>query len=144
VRLETEKKLSAWVPAVAWTVLIFCVSSIPHLAVAVFRFEHFDKLAHATEYTGLGVFLTVAYWGSFSGRPRLRVVSLLAIATGLAIAVADEAYQLTVPGRATEFYDWMADAGGVTLGGAAMAFFYARFRPWVAGVIRRLEKGEST
>jgi hypothetical protein len=141
VRLETEKKLSAWVPAVAWTVLIFCVSSIPGLAPIVFKFKYFDKVAHATEYTGLGVFLTVAYWGSWSGRPRLRVVALLAIATGLAIAVSDEAYQLTVPGRATEFYDWVADSIGVMLGSAVMVCFYGHFRPWAAGVVRRLENG---
>jgi VanZ like family len=141
VRLETEKKLSAWVPAVAWTVLIFCVSSIPGLAPIVFRFEYFDKLAHGTEYTGLGVFLTVAYRGSLSGRPKLRFVSLLAIATGLAIAVADEMYQFTVPGRAVEFYDWVADATGVVIGSTVMVCFYSRVRPWAAGVVRRLENG---
>jgi hypothetical protein len=141
VRPETERKLSAWVPAAAWTALIFCVSSIPGLAPIIFRFKYFDKLAHATEYLGLGVFLTVAYRGSLSGRPRLGLTLALAIATGLAIAVADEAYQLTVPGRAVEFYDWVADATGVVLGSAAMTFAYARVRPWAAGVFRRLENG---
>ena len=141
MRLETERKLSAWVPAAAWTVLIFCVSSIPGLAPIVFKFRFFDKLAHATEYLGLGVFLTVAYRGSLSRNARLGLVSLLAVATGLAIAVADEMYQLTVPGRAVEFYDWVADAAGVVLGSAAMALTYARLRPWAAGVFRRLENG---
>jgi VanZ family protein len=141
VRLETERKLSAWVPAVAWTVLIFCVSSIPGLAPIAFKFKYFDKFAHAIEYTGLGVFLTVAYYGSLSGRPQLRVVSLLAIATGLAIAVADEMYQLTVPGRVADLHDWAADAAGVVIGGAAMVFCYSRVRPWAAGVVRRLENG---
>lgn len=141
MNIETENRLSAWVPAVAWTVLIFCVSSIPGLAPIVFKFKYFDKLAHATEYTGLGVFLTVAYRGSLSARSGLRIVSLLAVATGLAIAVADEAYQLTVPGRAVEFYDWVADAAGVVLGSAAMVCVYARVRPWAAGVVRRLENG---
>ncbi len=141
MRLETERKLSAWVPAVAWTVLIFCVSSIPGLGPIVFRFKYFDKFAHATEYAGLGVFLTVAYWGSLSRRPRLCAVSLLAVATGLAIAVADEAYQVTVPGRVADVHDWMADAGGVVLGSAVMAWCYSRVRPWAAGVVRRLENG---
>ena len=139
MRLETEKKLSAWVPAVAWTVLIFCVSSIPGLAPIVFKFKYFDNVAHAIEYTGLGVFLMVAYWGSWSRRPRLRVVALLAVATGLAIAVSDEMYQLTVPGRVADVHDWAADATGVVLGSAVMVCFYSRVRPWAAGVVRRLE-----
>ena len=141
MRPETERKLSAWVPAAAWTALIFCVSSIPGLAPIIFRFEHFDKVAHATEYFGLGVFLTVAYRGSLSGRPRLGLVVSLAVATGLTVAVGDEAYQLTVPGRAVEFYDCVADATGVTLGSATMACVYARVRPWAAGVFGRLENG---
>jgi hypothetical protein len=135
---ETERKLSAWVPAVAWTFLIFCVSSIPGLAPVILRFKFADKLAHACEYAGLGVFLTVAYRGSLS-HGRLRFASLLAIATGLCIGVSDELYQFTVPGRAVEFLDWLADASGVVLGNRVMAYYYARFRPWAAGVVRKVE-----
>jgi len=138
VRPDVERKLSAWVPAVAWTVLIFCVSSIPGLAPVILRFKFADKLAHACEFAGLGVFLTVAYRGTL-GERRLRFASLLAVATGLGIAVSDELYQFTVPGRAVEFLDWLADAVGVVLGNRVMAYYYTRFRPWAAGVARRIE-----
>ncbi|MBM3307557.1 MAG: VanZ family protein [Candidatus Eisenbacteria bacterium] len=138
---ELERKLSAWVPAVAWTVLIFCVSSIPGIAPIIFRFKFFDKLAHAIEYAGLGIFLTIAYRGSLPRGARLSAAALLAVATGLAIAVADEAYQLTVPGRAVEFHDWVADATGVVLGSLIMVYCYRRVVPWAARVAERLERG---
>lgn len=138
MRPELEQKLSAWVPAAAWTVLIFCVSSIPGIVPVILKFKFADKLAHAVEYAGLGIFLTVAYKGSLP-RARIRLTSLLAVATGLAIAVGDEMYQLTVPGRAVEFLDWLADATGVVIGNRLMACFYSRFRPWAIEVVRRFE-----
>jgi VanZ family protein len=35
---------------------------------------------------------------------------------GLAVGVLDEFYQLSVPGRAVEFLDWVSDTVGVVIG----------------------------
>lgn len=105
----------AWILAIAYVVLIFAVSSIPGsvLRVPVFRLS--DKLAHAAEYTGLGLLLTAAYRRMLAP-DRLRWLAPCVIATGFAVGAADELYQNTVPGRAVEFLDWVGDAVGVLVG----------------------------
>jgi VanZ family protein len=120
LRPETERKIMAWVPAIAYTGLIFGVSSISGLSPPIPRFELFDKFAHFVEFAGLTLFLTVAFRRSLANARRAMTPAFV-IAVGLAIGVLDELYQLTVPGRALEFLDWVADAVGVLIGaGIAM------------------------
>jgi VanZ family protein len=114
---ETERRIAAWVPAIAYTGLIFGVSSIAGLSPPVPTFRLFDKVAHIVEFTGLALFLTVAFRGSLP-EARRAMTPLFVIALGLAVGVLDEFYQLSVPGRSREFLDWVADAVGVLIGAA--------------------------
>jgi VanZ family protein len=112
---ETEKAIEAWIPAIVYTMFIFGVSSIRGLTLPFGTFKLFDKVAHLTEFAGLGLFLTIAFRGSLS-KKRRRHTMLLVIAIGLSIGVSDELYQSTVPGRMVDFFDWVADAAGILVG----------------------------
>jgi hypothetical protein len=117
---EAERKIAAWIPAIAYIGLIFGVSSIAGLSPPVPTFKLFDKAAHVVEFTGLALFLTVAFRGSLPAARR-GAAALFVVALGLAIGVLDEVYQLSVPGRSLEFLDWVADAVGVLIGATAGA-----------------------
>jgi VanZ family protein len=117
LRAETERKIIAWVPAIAYTALIFGVSSIAGLSPPVPVFKMFDKLAHVVEFVGLALFLTVAFRRTLP-KPRRVRTPIFVVLVGLTIGGLDEIYQLSVPGRAMEFLDWVADAVGVLVGAA--------------------------
>lgn len=122
MRDETRRAVRRWIPAIVWTALIFIVSSIPTLPSVGFRLAFADKIAHAIEFAGLGLFLTIGFGGADGERGR-RQTALLVIASGLTIGFLDELYQLAVPGRRVEFLDWVADSVGVVAGyGAAVAY----------------------
>jgi len=121
-------KLKPWIPAIAWTVLIFGLSSVSVFASTIIKVKMVDKLAHAAEYGGLGLFLTVGFVGTLSGTKR-RWVTFLAILAGVAIGALDEIYQFTVPGRCSDFRDWIADSVGVVIGNRIAVGFYR----WRAG-----------
>ena len=114
---ETERKIRAWVPAIAYTGLIFGVSSISGLSPRVPTFRFLDKVAHVIEFAGLALFLTVGFRGSLA-ESRRGTAPFFVIAVGLAVGALDELYQLSVPGRAVEFLDWVGDAVGVLIGAA--------------------------
>ena len=64
------------------------------------------KLAHASEYTLLGVLLM----GAFNGKKGRTLL------TGVLYAASDEFHQLYVPGRSGQITDVMIDSTGVILG----------------------------
>lgn len=71
-------------------------------------------LVHLVEYTALGAALRWA----LDGMRRPAVVTLV---IGLALAVADETFQSTVPGRHPSALDVLVDVVGVALGTFAIA-----------------------
>lgn len=121
---ETERRIRVWIPAIVYTGLIFGVSSISAVKPRVGSFRLFDKMAHAVEFTGLGLFLTMAFRGSLAEARRF-LTPFFVIAIGFAVGVLDEIYQLTVPGRAVEFLDWVGDAVGILIG-TGLGAFHAR------------------
>ncbi len=120
-----ERALRAWVPAVVYVGLIFAVSSIPGSVFCVMPLKIFDKAAHAVEFTGLGLFLMIAFRGSLPDTLKRHAV-LFAMGAGFLVGIMDELYQLTVPGRAVEFLDWVADVVGVVVGCTTAMIHYRR------------------
>ncbi len=109
-------------PALAWTVLIFVLSSIPNLKGPDLGFSWQDKLEHFLFYGVYGVTLIRAFY--FQGRfTQLQKQALLfAIFFGILYAISDEIHQYFVPGRKMDVLDVLADSLGV----AAGAWLYAR------------------
>ena len=104
--MTSSRLLSAWAPVVLWAGLIFGLSSIPSLSSGLGTWDLvLRKLAHAAEYTVLGLLLVRAV--------RREVPSFLA---GVAYAVTDEIHQHFVHGRHGAVYDVAVDAAGVLAG----------------------------
>jgi VanZ family protein len=105
--------LRYWLPVLAYVGLIFGLSAQPGLKTP-FQFEMADKVAHLTEYGGLGVLLARA----LTTLPRLKsvlIAGLTAVMIGAGIGATDELFQSTVPGRDSSVFDWIADAMGLSL-----------------------------
>jgi VanZ family protein len=138
---KTELKLRAWILAGAYLALIFGLSSIPQGPLTRSVIEVSDKLAHAAEYTGLGLILTAAFRRTLRGSRRW-VLTVVVVITGAIVGALDETYQLTVPGRERDVLDWVADVAGATIGNVlSMAF-----RAWSVSRqrlnMRRSERGK--
>jgi len=105
---------------VAYVLLIFFASSRPYLSSPGPDFPMKDKVVHATEYAILGLLL---YGGIRFSASRSRVVTFFfLLAVGLSIGALDELFQGYIPGRRTDFYDWVADGVGLSLMIGTMVF----------------------
>ena len=102
-----------WAPALAYVVLIFCVSAQPRLKPPL-QFQNADKAAHLVEYGILGWLLGRAV-SARRGSTGPATPGLFAIGLGMLVACGDELFQSTVPGRVSSAYDWLADSVGLAL-----------------------------
>ncbi|MDD8017925.1 MAG: VanZ family protein [Bacteroidota bacterium] len=109
-------------PAIAWALFIFTVSSIP--AIKLPSLVHYsDKVIHAGVFFVLCWFLHIAF--HFQGNKFLQSRSLwIALILTSVFGISDEYHQLFTPGRSTEFFDWVAD----TVGAAVYVLLYLRFK----------------
>lgn len=112
---ERRQAWIKWALVAAYVALIFALSSRPHLHAPV-TFPLWDKLAHLGEYGILGFLGQRAAGASWpaSGRAA-HVRGWLVIASGLVIAVGDEALQSYVPGREASVGDFAFDGLGLAL-----------------------------
>lgn len=113
-----------WLPLLLYLAVIFTLSAQPRLKPPL-DFQSSDKMYHVLEYVGLGVLLARLI---ARVRPSWKpaIAGLAAIAVGVGIAIIDELFQRTVPGRISSVYDVLADSIGLALG----AFLFGR---WHAG-----------
>jgi len=111
---------------VAWVVLTFALTSIPHPGVH-FPFRFADKAAHFWFYGVMG--LLCALWRRESGVPAKRAV-LEGLLFTVAMGAVDEVHQYWIPGRSMEFMDWMADATGGGFG-ACLSVFLPHLFPFL-------------
>ncbi|MHB8641654.1 MAG: VanZ family protein [Gaiellaceae bacterium] len=97
---------SRWLPVVVWAVVIFALSSIPHLSSGLGTWDYaLRKGAHMTEYAILSVLLV---------RALERAVP--AFVLGVLYAASDEFHQTFVRGRHGTPVDVAIDSAGVALG----------------------------
>ena len=84
------------------------------------------KLAHFSEYTAIGMFLTSCAY-SFDRFKPYRYLAYVLFA-GLGTAFVDETIQLLSEGRAGMIIDMWIDFSGVCLGTAVMLLFYFAYQ----------------
>jgi len=101
-------------PVIIWAVLIFIASSIPSDVIPPTEFFQMDKLLHAGVF---GVFCGLFYrFLVIKAEPmddrRALLVSIFVTAL---YGASDEFHQFFVPGRAVDFYDWLADVIGAVV-----------------------------
>jgi VanZ family protein len=113
--------LRPWPSLLAWTLLIFVASTVPHPqppegGLAVDLPIPLDKIAHGFAYAVLGALVVRAVWPR-PARARLIVAGLLgAVAYGALL----EGWQYLIGGDA-ELGDMAADAVGAAIGGLLVA-----------------------
>ncbi|MFP6899676.1 MAG: VanZ family protein [Opitutales bacterium] len=101
--------------------LILAVSSIPGSDLPAVTDLISDKVLHFGEYAVLGF---LGGWAYLIAGRRIWVLLLF----GLGFAGLDEWWQSTIPGRQSDFADFLADAAGHCIGALAGAFMVKRSR----------------
>ena len=111
-----QRVLRLWLPVVAWALVIFALSSVPHLGTDLGVWDTIlRKIAHTLEYAVLGALLTRAL-----RRPGL------AFLVAVLYAASDEFHQTFVPGRHGSPVDVAIDSIGIAVGVLAWQRFGAR------------------
>jgi VanZ family protein len=81
-----------------------------------------DKVVHFSMY---GVLAALLARYVLSGAVAVRA-AIVTVACVTAFGAADEWHQRFIPGRSTEFADWVADSAGALVGAAAMIAYAVR------------------
>ncbi len=105
-----------WFPLLAYSAIIFFLSSLPAPTLQQVPFTLSDKLVHVVEFSILGVLLARAL--ASLGRWNSWVVWVLSIVCCTLYGISDEFHQSFVPGREVSAYDALADSIGGMLGAA--------------------------
>lgn len=105
-----------WLPPLLWAGVIVLATSVPTTLVPR-RLAAFDKAIHFGMYAVLSALFT-HYLLNGSARLRLVVISAAAV---IAFGAADEWHQRFIPGRSTEFADWVADSVGALAGATVIS-----------------------
>lgn len=117
---------SGWKPlamALAWTLFILVLLTIPSNRLPSSRAWDFDKLAHAGLFFGLALL-----WMRALSAHSTRMI-VLVLLSGLAFAPLTELYQSILPfDRHMTFYDAVADAVGFGLG-TLVWIYWDKIRP---------------
>jgi VanZ family protein len=88
------------------------VQSIVQLGI-----PHFDKIVHFSLYFALSI--AVCGWMWVGRVPMLKQVAIVLVLM-LGYSAVEEWSQQLSPGRTSDFYDWLADVSGFTLGCVVM------------------------
>jgi len=117
---EARSRLLRWLPAVAWMVVIFVLSSRSGLRLTEDAAvdKPFRIVAHLATFALLGALLLHALSGRAA--PTLRT-ALGAVALTLLYAISDELHQAFVPGRMGRAQDVGVDLVGAVIGVAIAA-----------------------
>lgn len=102
-----------WLPVLVYVALIFVVSAQPRLQPPL-KFRNSDKVAHIGEYGMLGFLLGRALHTVPATAAPLAAGGV-AVVMGAGIAIGDELFQSTVPGRDSSLLDFVADVLGLAL-----------------------------
>jgi VanZ family protein len=110
-----------WLPPLFWAGVILLATSVPTDLVPK-QLSAFDKAVHFGMYFVLAVLLTRYV---LAGRVVLRA-AIVSVVSATVFGAADEWHQRFIPGRSTEFADWVADTAGALAGVAVVVAFSMR------------------
>lgn len=116
-----------WILPITVALAIVWLSNQPALPMGVSLPPPFDKLAHFTAFGTLAVCLELTLRWTHHDLPVYRRHLLIFFGVSL-FGASDEWHQLFVPGRACEFFDWVADSLGGAFGLAltSLPFLWTR------------------
>ena len=113
-------RLRRWLPPLLWAGVILFATSVPNDMVPR-QLSPYDKLVHFSMYAVLAALLTRYV---LDGRVAVRA-AIVSVACVTAFGAADEWHQRFIPGRSTEFADWVADTLGAVVGVAVVVSVHA-------------------
>ncbi len=116
--------LTITVPLILWTLAMIIVSSTPGKKLPEIGVWNWDKLAHTFEFLVFSLLL-FRYLYIRKNRPRAFTLKAV-ILIGICYAGFDELHQLFIPNRCCTWKDFIADVGGVLLGGLGIFLFYTK------------------
>jgi VanZ family protein len=105
----------SWLPIIAFSALIFWLSSRPPALSLPQRVPHLDKLLHFGAYGVWGALCAIPVKLQWPGLSPVRFVLAVALA-GALYGVSDELHQAMVPSREPSAGDAAADALGALAG----------------------------
>lgn len=103
------------IPIIAYSILIFAISSLSLNEVPSLKIGLLDKLVHFGEYTVYGLLLMLAFATAKSNKI-VRYSTSLSLWIGILFGLSDEIHQHFVAGRTCSVLDLLADVLGVGFG----------------------------
>lgn len=120
-----------WCGVVLYCGLIFFLSSQENLPLP--NIPRVDKVAHLLEYAGLGWLCAYAWLQEHPSWPILTAI-LFSMIFASAYGASDEWHQAYVPGRFSDWRDWLADTCGGFVGGMLYVLWVRLKCHWVRSV----------
>ena len=124
--LEKRKVYLVYAPLIVYWIMLFIAttlpaSNLPSVAVS-------DKIKHFGAFFGLSVLLslTLIYQNKVLLFKKYFLVSALVISS--IYGLLDEIHQSFVPGRNSEFLDWVADSLGASAGVFIVSYLLNKFK----------------
>ena len=105
----------AFIAVAIYGTALFWVNHIPQVGVRL-AVPHGDKYAHFGAYALLAFLMAWTLYPDRRGHWRGYLIIFLA---AMSYGAADELLQAFVPGRYADWWDWIADIGGASIGIAA-------------------------
>ncbi len=124
--LEKRKIYLVYVPLILYWIILFTATSLPAANVPSFAVS--DKIKHLSAFFGLSVLLslTLLYQDKVSLFKKYFLVAALFISS--LYGLLDEIHQSFVPGRNSEFLDWVADSLGAAAGVLLVYYLLKKFK----------------
>jgi VanZ family protein len=132
-----QRILVAWLPAIAYTLLIWWLSSQAFELAFMQRVPLQDKGVHFIEYGALSFFIAHAVTVTWPGRETATFFT--AVVSTVLLGLLDEMHQSFVPGRFSDVMDLVAD----TIGAVVAAFLYMALTFGYRALIRGRERTSS-
>jgi len=109
---ERGSFLRRWLPAGLWALLIFILCSLP-LPAGARKLPSSDEAAHFGLFAVFSFLLARSLLRPYAGKKAFLLAVVLSLFYGLFI----ELYQILLPGRFFEYFDFIADGVGAVCGG---------------------------
>lgn len=124
--LEKRKVYLVYVPLILYWILLFTATSLPAANVPSIAVS--DKIKHFSAFFGLSVLLSLTLL--YQKKVLLFKKYFLAAAVIITsfYGLLDEIHQSFVPGRNSEFLDWVADSLGAAAGVLLVYYLLKKFK----------------
>ena len=124
--LEKRKIYLVYVPLIIYWIMLFAATSLPAASMPSVAVS--DKIKHFSAFFGLSVLLslTLLYQDKILLFKKYFLVAALIICS--LYGFVDEIHQSFVPGRNSEFLDWVADSLGAAAGVLLVDYLLKKFK----------------